>query len=641
MTVRKWRWTMCKSSKNSNSDGSQMRLPMARSGALARGAALAVLALTLPLACSEETDGFSEEEWKRIKMIEPLSSEQPRNPYNLRDTDEGLIKFGQKLFWDKDFAEGIAVTGPTGNAGETGKVSCATCHGTFYFTDARPFPQSHGRSWLAHNTPAMVNLGYYNWTFWTGRFDSMAEHGALALGGAGSNLFVSKVLYRKYRAEYEALFPETPLPTALDPMAPDAARFPATGNLKANGAAADGAFDRMTRADQWEIHQIRANVGRAFDTYPRALITKNSPFEKYVRDEADGRTEKNFNGRAKNGLRLFIGKASCIDCHHGPALTDNKFHNIGVQDLTALPTGSTTMVNPDRGRAGVMIGALNNAIFLNRTNRMIPQRTDQWPVFSGAGQFSDDPEAGLQRLVAEDAANCVERSADANITTCAGLFKAPNLAAMPPVEGDPRFQTCIEANAEHEACIKYNPALEGVFRTPSLLSIAMTAPYFHTGETRSLRGVVEHYNKGGAAPGSFVGTKSPRLRPLLLTENEIDDLVAFLTTLTGEPINPELTCNPLIELKFDTTMRGCGPPGAGAPTGGASGTAGMSGGGGRGGGGTTGAGGGSGTGGAGSGGMASSGGAPGSGGAPASGGAPGSGGAGVGGAAGGSAGGGG
>jgi cytochrome c peroxidase len=646
MMMQKREWTMGKSSKDSKSDGSGMPVSMARKWA-GRGAGLAViLALALPLACSKDTDGFSAEEWDRIKMITPLSEPQLPNPSNLRnENDEALVKFGQKLFWDKDFAEAITVAGPSGNVGEAGKISCAVCHGHPYFGDARPFPQSHGRTgWLAHNTPAMINLGYYKWTFWTGRFDSMAEHGAVALGGAGTQMFTAKVLYRKYKDEYNALFPDRPLPAFLDPMHPDAAKYPATGSLKGNGAAADGPFDRMSRADQWEIHWLRANVGRSFDAYPRALVTRDSPFEKYVRDDQDARKEANFNARAKNGLRLFIGKASCIDCHHGPALTDNKFHNVGVQDLTALPTGSTTMVNPDRGRAGALVGALNNQLFLNRTNRMIPVQTDQWPVFSGAGQFSDDPDSGLQRLIDEDKALCVERNPEANATTCGLLFKGPNPTATPPVEADPRYNTCIEANAEFEACVKYSPAMEGVFRTPSLLSIAMTAPYFHTGEARTLRSVVEHYNKGGGAHGSFVGTKSARLRPLLLTESEIDDVVEFLMTLTGK-IDPSLTCNPLVDIKFDPiTMRGCGPPGAGAPTGGASGSAGA-GGGGRGGasggGGMTGAGGVSGTGGAGSGGMASSGGAPGSGGAPSSGGAPGSGGAGVGGAAGGSAGGGG
>lgn len=37
------------------------------------------------------------------------------------------------------------------------------------------------------------------------------------------------------------------------------------------------------------------------------------------------------------GLRLFIGKDQCINCHNGPLLTDNRFHNTGVPAVLGLP----------------------------------------------------------------------------------------------------------------------------------------------------------------------------------------------------------------------------------------------------------------------------------------------------------------
>ena len=40
----------------------------------------------------------------------------------------------------------------------------------------------------------------------------------------------------------------------------------------------------------------------------------------------------------------------------------------------------------------------------------------------------------------------------------------------------------------------------------------------------TLEDVVRFYNNGGGTPGTFVGTKSPRIRPLALTESEIQDL---------------------------------------------------------------------------------------------------------------------
>lgn len=37
------------------------------------------------------------------------------------------------------------------------------------------------------------------------------------------------------------------------------------------------------------------------------------------------------------GLRIFIGKGSCINCHNGPLFTDTHFHNTGVPAVPCLP----------------------------------------------------------------------------------------------------------------------------------------------------------------------------------------------------------------------------------------------------------------------------------------------------------------
>ena len=36
---------------------------------------------------------------------------------------------------------------------------------------------------------------------------------------------------------------------------------------------------------------------------------------------------------AKRGARLFVGKASCVDCHNGPLFSDGLFHDIGVPQV--------------------------------------------------------------------------------------------------------------------------------------------------------------------------------------------------------------------------------------------------------------------------------------------------------------------
>jgi hypothetical protein len=225
---------------------------------------------------------------------------------------------------------------------------------------------------------------------------------------------------------------------------------------------------------------------------------------------------------------------------------------------------------------------------------------DQLPIFTGAGQFSADPVKGLKRLVETDKEACTGgHTTEAVPATCAVLFKAPKAADAtktppdPGSPGDPRYQVCVAANMVTGLCshlgppgadgvspivTNFDPLLEGAFRTPQLINIAETGPYFHTGEFKTLRDVVWHYNAGGGVPGTFVGTKSPRLRPLLLTDKEVDDLVEFLKTLTGE-VPFEWACNPLVGP--DKAANGCGPLGAtntGGTSGGMGGAGGMMGG---------------------------------------------------------------
>lgn len=70
----------------------------------------------------------------------------------------------------------------------------------------------------------------------------------------------------------------------------------------------------------------------------------------------------------------------------------------------------------------------------------------------------------------------------------------------------------------------------GAFKTPGLRNLLMTAPYFHDGSHPTLWDVIDHYNKGGDVNDPFL---DPDMQPLALKESEIDDLVAFLASLTS------------------------------------------------------------------------------------------------------------
>jgi cytochrome c peroxidase len=68
----------------------------------------------------------------------------------------------------------------------------------------------------------------------------------------------------------------------------------------------------------------------------------------------------------------------------------------------------------------------------------------------------------------------------------------------------------------------------GAFKTEQLRNIGLTAPYMHDGSLRTLWDVMDHYNKGGETNPYLDGG----IEPLSLSEDEINDVVAFLFSLT-------------------------------------------------------------------------------------------------------------
>ena len=91
-----------------------------------------------------------------------------------------------------------------------------------------------------------------------------------------------------------------------------------------------------------------------------------------------------------------------------------------------------------------------------------------------------------------------------------------------------------------------NHATFGQFKVPSLRNVELTAPYMHNGSLATLRDVVRHYSELNEERLHQDG--EALLKPLHLAEQEIDDLVAFLRSLTSRTfpdVNPALDeCRP-------------------------------------------------------------------------------------------------
>ena len=83
--------------------------------------------------------------------------------------------------------------------------------------------------------------------------------------------------------------------------------------------------------------------------------------------------------------------------------------------------------------------------------------------------------------------------------------------------------------------------MKGAFKTPALRNVEYTAPYFHDGSAATLVEVMEHYIRGGEVKTNL----SPNMKPLSITEDEAQDIVAFLMALSAERKPFELPILPL------------------------------------------------------------------------------------------------
>jgi cytochrome c peroxidase len=328
--------------------------------------------------CAAEEPNLAED-MTEVKKLAPLLP-PPADTTNVYADNSSAAAFGQRLFFEKSYAAALTIgddgtNGSLGAMGERGKVACASCHDTnAWFIDTRTKPNnvSLGVAYTPRNAPSLVNATYYKWFGWSGKQDSMWMQGAQGAESrdnfAGNRLFYVHMIYRKYKDDYNRIFP-TPLDPALDPAAPDAARFPATGKPKTNATDPDGAWEMMASADRDIVNVIMANCGKSLAAYERKLVSLDAPLDRYVNGDSSALSAK-----AVRGLRLFVGKAGCIGCHSGTHLSDDKFHVTGVPQAV----GPHVPEN-DEGHFADVGGLLRS-------------------TFNGAGAYSDDATAGADKL---------------------------------------------------------------------------------------------------------------------------------------------------------------------------------------------------------------------------------------------------
>jgi cytochrome c peroxidase len=92
--------------------------------------------------------------------------------------------------------------------------------------------------------------------------------------------------------------------------------------------------------------------------------------------------------------------------------------------------------------------------------------------------------------------------------------------------------TSAEASELGRFLVTREPKDLGAFKTPQLRNVALTAPYMHDGSEKTLRDVIEFYDRGGNDNPYLDGG----MRPLALTEQEKADLVALMETFTSSDL---------------------------------------------------------------------------------------------------------
>jgi cytochrome c peroxidase len=494
-----------------------------------------------------ETAGcdFSRAEWQRLQSLANLP-DPPPDRSNKYVGNAAAEKLGQQFYFDARFSGGATMLDMLRRPVQYARaakdqpinISCATCH-----TPARggadfsslPGHVSVGAGWYDVNGQPTVNAAYYDLIYWNGRIDSLwgqivaVNESFVSMNG--NRLKNAWVIGDKYRDAYNAVFTDHPLP--LPNVSSDSVqslietsgskqwqckldngscptssgcrevtansvtscwpRFPLQGKpgSKAGCQAGDStepfndAFDCMADADRSAITRVHVNFAKAIASYEYKLISRDSPFDRFVNDGGDSDA---ISAAAKRGAKLFVGKAACIDCHNTPLFSDNQFYNIGVpQSGAAVPTEAdcpkgSTVCDCDKGVNCLPWGAWDGFGKLKASG------------FTRRSVWSDDPS---------------------------------------------------DTSRQSYSDTVLTDALKGAWRTPSLRNVELTAPYMHNGLLQTLEDVVWHYSIG-AAPAGVPGKPTVRLHPLDLTTQEQNDLVAFLRALTGAPLSAELTTSPTL-----------------------------------------------------------------------------------------------
>ena len=223
--------------------------------------------------------------------------------------------------------------------------------------------------------------------------------------------------------------------------------------------------------------------GLSVQLYEATLVSDQTPFDSFAEGNTAALTEQQ-----KRGLDLFFGRAKCINCHSGAEFSNATFSHIQKERLERMVMGNDQLAVYDSG-------------FYNIGVR---------PTLADLGVGGLDP------------------------------FGNPlSESRLAQQLGEKDFKQLLGMEPNIKVTRADRIAANGAFKAPSLRNVELTAPYFHNGGKRTLREVVDFYNRGGDFGDQNIADFDPDVMRLNLSNTEKESLVAFLKSLTDERVRSQ------------------------------------------------------------------------------------------------------
>ena len=296
----------------------------------------------------------------------------------------------------------------------------------------------------------------------------------------------------------------------------------ATGLFTIDRIRGDVTIDPIFGYSQIE-HNFSLFWGLSLQAYQRLLISDDAPVD---------RGPAAMSAAAQRGQGVFSGRGNCAACHNGPLFS------------------AATVTSAD----GVRWSPLDSRLMSDG----YPALLDRGFANTGVRPTKEDRGLGAVDPYGFD----ISFSRQLKWRQLKSPDRAPDKFALMPCKLTVGISSdCDQLPAARDPAHAIRDAVDGAFKIPTLRNIGLTAPYFHTGGQGNLKDVVRFYNRGGDRRGPIdndttgldeetpfgVRNKS-NLDPILgdrtrltgrtlgLTEEEMDDLVQFLLSLTDERV---------------------------------------------------------------------------------------------------------